>query len=117
MLRASTVASALLSEQLYYFDFALLNITTVGTDTDRWISQHRAVQRAKKQAWLFVTPDTEGIEQFGATLTIQGPNGLAETQFLAALRRLDIGYRRISAGLVQAVIPDRSVTPSQVGAE
>jgi hypothetical protein len=102
----------------YKLDFlsgGRLQITTAGNDVDRWQAQHAVVRQAKSQAWLFTTPTGEAAAQFGATVSIQGPNGMSQSQFLADLARLGVGYRTINAGLVQAVIPDRRVTPAEVG--
>lgn len=97
----------------YKLDFlsdGRLQITTTGGDVDRWHAQHVAVRQAKSVAWLFTTPTGEAAAQFGLTTAIQGPNGMSETQFLAALVRLGVGYHVVQAGVVQAVIPERRIT-------
>jgi hypothetical protein len=102
----------------YKLDFlgdGRLQITTAGTDVDRWQAQHVAVRQAKSVAWLFTTPTGEPAAQFGLTTSIQGPNGMSETQFLTELVRLGVGYHVVQAGLVQAVIPDRRITYTEVG--
>jgi hypothetical protein len=101
----------------YKLDFlsdGRLQVTTVGNDIDRWQAQHVAVRRAKSPAWLFTTITGVPATQFGPTASIQGPNGMSETEFLAALIRLGAGYRVVQAGLVRAVIPDRAVSPVEV---
>jgi hypothetical protein len=92
-----------------------LRVTTVGGDPDRWPALDAEVQGSPSQAWLFVTPDAAGIEQFASTLAIQGPNGMTQSQFEAGLAHLGVPYRVVDAGLVTAVIPDRPVAPAAVG--
>ncbi|MGH9089886.1 MAG: ArnT family glycosyltransferase [Acidimicrobiales bacterium] len=102
----------------YRLDFlsdGRLAITTAGGDVDRWHALIRQVQGSRRQAWLFVNPDAEAIEQFAKTSYIQGPDGLSQSAFLAGLQRLGIGYRIIDTGLIQAVVPNRPVQPSTVG--
>ncbi|HVX23024.1 MAG TPA: glycosyltransferase family 39 protein [Acidimicrobiales bacterium] len=91
-----------------------LQITTAGSDVNRWSALNTVVDDARSPAWLFVTPAGQGPQQFGATVYIQGPDGLSQTAFVADLNRLGIGYRLVDAGLVRAVIPDRRVTPRQI---
>jgi hypothetical protein len=92
-----------------------LEITTAGTDPDRWPALDRAVHESPSQAWLFVTPNAAGIDQFGSTFAIQGPGGLSQAGFVADLDRLGVPYRVVDAGLVQAVVPARPVSLSSVG--
>jgi hypothetical protein len=73
------------------------------------------VNHSPKTSWLFVPVTTAGVTQFAETTAIQGPGGLTEQQFLADLGRLGISYRVVDTGLIKAVIPDRAVTPSQIG--
>lgn len=91
-----------------------LQVTTLGNDIDRWQTQHVAVLRAKSSAWLFTTITGVPATQFGPTTSIQGPNGMSEGEFLAALARLGVGYRVVQAGLVRAIIPRRAVSPAEV---
>jgi hypothetical protein len=91
-----------------------LQITTIANDVDRWPAQRQAVREARSQAWLFTTTTGVPATQFGPTASIQGPDGMSETEFLAALQRLAIRYRIVQAGLVRAVIPRRAVNPAQV---
>lgn len=83
-----------------------LQISTVGSDQDRWPAQHLLVRNAPTHAWLFTTVADGSPFQFGATITIRGPNGMTETRFLAELRHLGVEYRVVHAGLLRAVIPD-----------
>jgi hypothetical protein len=53
--------------------------------------------------------------QFAQNAHIQGPDGLPVAAFVAALDRMGVPYRVVNAGLVQAVIPARAVSPQQVG--
>jgi hypothetical protein len=101
----------------YKLDFlsdGRLQVMTVGNDIDRWKSQLVAVLKAKSSAWLFTTITGVPAAQFGPATSIQGPNGMSETEFLAALARSGVRYRVAQAGLVRAVIPRRTVSPAQV---
>ncbi len=105
----------------YDFDFLSkerLAITTVpGADTNRFKSLNRAVETSPAPAWLFVPPGQigEGFRLFANTEAIIGPASLPEPAFVAKLDALNIPYRIVDAGVVQAVIPSRPVTPKQVG--
>jgi hypothetical protein len=101
-----------LAYKLDYLSDGGLQLTTAGTDVNRWQAQNEAVRRARSQAWLFTSLAPGPVIQFG---TIVGPDGMNEAQFLAALTRLGVGYHVVNTGLVQAVIPDRKVTQSEVG--
>ncbi len=82
---------------------------------DRWPALNRRVLAARSAAWIFMPPTAAAIEQFGSTVDIQGPGGLSESTFLSDLQLDGVAYRVVHAGLVQAVIPSRAVTPGQVG--
>jgi hypothetical protein len=56
-----------------------------------------------------------GAWQFGRTAQIAGPLGLSESAFEARLRSLGVAYRVVDAGLLQAVVPSRAVSPGSVG--
>jgi hypothetical protein len=105
----------------YDFDFLSkerLAITTVpGADTNRYKSLNRIVETSPAPAWLFVPPDkiSEGFQLFANTEAIIGPASLSQTAFVAKLNALGVPYRIVDAGVVQAVIPSRPVTPKQVG--
>ncbi len=92
-----------------------LQLTTAGADPDRWQSLDAQVNHSPKTSWLFVPVTTAGVTQFASTTAIQGPGGLTQAQFVADLGRLGISYRVVDTGLIQAVIPDRVVTPSEIG--
>jgi len=98
----------------YKLDFlsrGSLSLTVAGTDPDRWGSLAEEVRNSRSPAWLFVPPGriAAGLQQFAQTGNIQGPSGLTEAQFLAALRRLGIPYTTVDAGPIQAVIPAHPV--------
>jgi hypothetical protein len=98
----------------YKLDFVSrgnLSVTVAGTDPDRWGALSREVRMSKSPAWLFVPPAQVpvGLAQFAQTDEIQGPSGLTEANFLAALARLGIPYKTVNAGPIQAVIPARPV--------
>jgi hypothetical protein len=101
--------------KLDYLSNGGLEITTAGTDVNRWQAQNEAVSRAPSQAWLFTSGAADPLGQFAGTPFIVGPDGMSKAQFLAALTRLGVGYRVVDTGLVQAVIPDRKVTQAEVG--
>jgi hypothetical protein len=93
-----------------------LAITPAPGDIDRSTTLDAVVDRAPRQAWLFVpTPDLSlGYVQFSGTPVIVGPRAVTPTLFVAALDRLGIGHRTIRAGILMAVVPDRRVTIAQV---
>jgi hypothetical protein len=98
----------------YKLDFVSrgnLSVTVAGTDPDRWAALSQEVRTSKSPAWLFVPPAQVpiGLAQFAQTDEIQGPSGLTEANFLAALARLGVRYRTVNAGPIQAVIPARPV--------
>jgi hypothetical protein len=74
------------------------------------------VLASRSPAWIFVNPDAAGLSQFGDTVQIEGPASQSQAAFIADLHRLHIGYRIVSTGLVNAVIPDRRVLPQTIGA-
>ena len=95
-----------------------LALTTIAPDPDRWYQLNGEVNGARRQSWLFVAPKNlqAAFEEFGFTILVQGPGlGLPETTFEARLKALGIPYRVVHAGLVDAVIPARSVSPVQAG--
>jgi hypothetical protein len=55
-----------------------------------------------------------GYVQFSATPVIDGPRGIEESGFVAALERLGIGHRTVRADILDAVIPARPVSVAQV---
>jgi hypothetical protein len=94
----------------YKLDFlsdSRLTLTVAGTDPDRWATLDQEVRSSPSPAWLFVPAGRlpAGLAQFAQTGNIQGPSGLSEPQFLAALDRLGIPHRTVDAGPIQAVIP------------
>lgn len=92
-----------------------LQITTAGADDDRWESLDARVKNSPKTAWLFVPMTALGETQFADTPGIEGPGGIDEPEFLAALGRLGVPYRVVDTGLIRAVIPDHAVTPKEIG--
>jgi hypothetical protein len=92
-----------------------LQITTAGADVDRWEALDAKVKRSLNTAWLFVPMTAAGVAQFADTTAIEGPADIAEPEFLSDLGRLGVPYRVVNAGLIRAVIPDRAVTPKEIG--
>ncbi len=101
--------------KLDYMSDQRLKITTVTGDVDRWRSQQVQVRHAPTQAWVFAPLTPAAFDEFAQTTLIQGPGGLGEAVFVHGLDALHIRYRVVDAGLLQAVIPARPVTPTQVG--
>jgi hypothetical protein len=96
----------------YRLDFlsgGKLQLTVVSTDSDRWAALNRKVVAGGPPAWIFVPLNATALSQFNDHPQIVGPGSISETQFLADLHRLGIGYRTVNAGLVRGVIPDRAV--------
>jgi hypothetical protein len=91
-----------------------LRLTPVAGDTVRDPVLARSVAADPNAAWVFVPPTALSLAQFGLTTRIAGPDGISETKFTAALRRMGVPYREIDAGLIHAVIPGRPVSPGEV---
>ena len=90
-----------------------LSLTVAGIDPDRSQALDHTVRTSAHPAWLFV-PSSEmpvAFEQFGAPDEIQGPGGLAEGAFTAMLRRDKIRFRVVRAGLFEAVVPAKRISP------
>jgi hypothetical protein len=92
-----------------------LQITTAGADPDRWEGLDAAVNRSPKTAWLFVPVTTAGVTQFAETTAIRGPADITEAQFVGELRHIGVPFHVIDTGLIEAVVPDRAVTPKEIG--
>jgi hypothetical protein len=94
-----------------------LAITTIAPDPDRWTQLNKAVSRSARPAWLFVPPNqlVAVNGEFGPAAFLAGPGLLTEAAFEAKLKALGVAYRVVGAGMVDAVIPARSVTPHDVG--
>jgi hypothetical protein len=101
------------SYRLDFLSHNALAFAPAGGKPDRWAALDHTVRRARGQAWLFVPSTPLSDIQFSSNL--EGPDGLPEARFLADLSRLKVTYRILNAGLVQAVIPERPITPFEVG--
>jgi Dolichyl-phosphate-mannose-protein mannosyltransferase len=111
----------------YKLDFlsqGRLAITVAGADPDRWKGLDDEVRASKHPAWLFIPPEriARAEDQFSATPDIvaaspdiRGPGGQDEASFIAMLDRMGIPYRIANAGVIQAVIPERHLSPSSPG--
>jgi len=104
-----------LAYKLDFLSDGYLQLTTVGSDVDRWKAQHDYVLHRPEQAWLFANLSAPVFHQFGDTTALQGPNGMSEAQFLQQLQRLNVKYRLVQLGLLEAVVPTRAVSPAAVG--
>lgn len=94
-----------------------LQVGTTGYDDDRSASIQAAVRRSTRVSWFFVPPSEADIKgtQFTAPWLVVGPDTVSEPRFERTLRRLGVRFRVIDTGIVQAVIPNRSITPYQAG--
>jgi len=95
-----------------------LAVTTVaGADTNRSQAINRMVEASPRAAWLFVPPGrvVEGYQQFAGTPAIVGPASMTEEAFLSKLHALGVSYHIVNAGMIQAVVPSRPVTPKELG--
>lgn len=104
----------------YKLDFLSGNrlvITPIGDDTIRSAAIEAAALGSKHTAWLFVPPDkaNAGASQFSSPARTIGPDGVSKRWFLERLDRLGVHYRVIPTGVLDAVVPDQTVTPSEVG--
>jgi hypothetical protein len=96
-----------------------LQVTTTGYDVDRDLAVEAAVERSENPAWLFVPLDVAASngDQFGHPEMTVGPDSgeVDESQFLTTLRNRHVGYRVFNAGLIVAVVPDKLLSPYQLG--
>jgi hypothetical protein len=94
-----------------------LTVTTVGFDTDRSPADDAAVDGSPHPAWLFVPPREAGVHgtQFTSTSIAAAVDTVDQQQFEARLTRLGVPYRVLDFGILQAVLPSRTVTESQAG--
>ncbi len=104
----------------YKLDFASrgrLQITTAGSDNDRSPTIDAAVRHSDRPAFFFVSPSDapQADAQFSATQAIVGPNSVDEAYVRSRLDALGVHYRVIDTGLVTVLLPDRTVTPAEVG--
>lgn len=83
--------------------------------TDRWVAEYLRVLSAPDPAWLFFAPDRITASEAAFASSAPGPYGYPESFFLAKLARLKIAYRIEHAGVLDAVVPSRRVTPADVG--
>jgi hypothetical protein len=101
----------------YRLDFlsaGKLQLTVAGSDPDRWVNLNQEVHDAPSTSWIFVRVTPISQSQFSGAAA-SGPGGLTEAQLTADLRRSDTHYRVVTSGFLQAVVPDRPLTPAEVG--
>ncbi len=82
-----------------------LALTTDAWDVDRSKSINARVTAAPHPAYLFVTREGAAESQFPSQPPELGPLGASESSFVANLRRLGVGYRRITTPVVNAIVP------------
>jgi hypothetical protein len=102
----------------YKLDFlgqGRLTFTTTGHTVPRSGQISAEVARSERTAWLFVPPSKWTIDgaQFVLPTLAIGPGGVPEPQFVATLRQLGVSFRVVDAGILDAVIPERTLTPYQ----
>lgn len=90
--------------------------TEAGGEPDRSTTIDQMVKRASLQAWLFASPShiSIGISQFGPAWAITRPDGKTEATFINDLRSLRVQFRTIHAGLIDAVLTEAPVPPSEL---
>src|SRR4029077_10015291 len=106
-------ASYWVTYKLDFLSRERLTITVAGLDPVRSPAIDRSVRTSADPAWLFVPPAQLGAAfyQFGPPSDIQGPGGRTEKAFTDMLRRENISYRVVPAGLLDAVVPTQRVNP------
>lgn len=117
LLRAGGVRAAY-AEYWVAYDLDYLSagrLTVTDPYADRWVAAYQRVRRADRPAWLFFDPHDLAAARNAFRSTPPGPFGLPESVFLQRLGRLGVGYRVQRAGVLVAVVPDRSVAPAEVG--
>lgn len=82
---------------------------------DRWVAEYHRVHRAPEAAWLFYHPASTAQAEGTFGSTPPGPYGYPESLFLSRLKGLGVRYRIVRAGVLDAVLPARSVDPTEVG--
>jgi hypothetical protein len=101
----------------YRLDFLSDNrlaLTVAGTDPIRWAALDRRVRSSTRSTWVFVGVSSASLQQFGETQNIQGPGGMQLASFLAYLKRQNISYASLSAGMITAITPRYNVSPTEV---
>jgi hypothetical protein len=101
--------------RLDYLSNEKLHLTVMRDNALRSESLDRAVRQSPDPAWIFVQPDTQELIQYELSYAIRGPDGMAESRFLADLAARGIQYRIVRGGALQAVVPDAVVLPESVG--
>ena len=108
-------ASYWVAYRLDYLSGGRLTYTPVPGDTMRSLPIYRQVTARNRVAWLFVPADRidTAASQFGTPNLQTGYED--EVNFLSALRQAGDPYTIVHTALLDAVVPQRSVTPKQVG--
>ncbi|HVM39671.1 MAG TPA: hypothetical protein VM618_02690, partial [Acidimicrobiia bacterium] len=90
-------------------------VEVAAADQNRWVEQYLDVSAAPTSAWLFTAEERrdEAAEVFH--VSIAGPFGVDRARFEAMLGAAGIAYEVRRAGLVDAVVPARPVTGTDVG--
>jgi hypothetical protein len=104
----------------YKLDFLFrggLTVTTAGWDTDRSALDDAVVDASRRPAWLFVPAREARVDgtQFTSPTDTGTIDTVDEQQFEARLRRLGVPYRVLDFGILQAVVPARTVNQFEAG--
>jgi hypothetical protein len=101
--------------RLDYLSGGRLTYSPVPGDTMRSLSIYKQVTSRNRVAWLFVPADriATAASQFGTPNLETGYED--EVHFLSALRQAGDPYSIIQTSLFDAIVPQRPVTPKQVG--
>jgi len=94
-----------------------LTVTTAGWDTDRSAADDAVVDASRRPAWLFVPMREARVDgtQFTSPSTTVTVDKVDERQFEGRLRRLGVPYRVLDFGILQAVVPARTVDQFAAG--
>ena len=94
-----------------------LTVTTAGWDTDRSALDDAVVDASRRPAWLFVPAREARVDgtQFTSPTDTGTIDTVDEQQFEARLRRLGVPYRVLDFGILQAVVPARTVNQFEAG--
>ena len=109
----SAYAGYWVAYDLDYLSHERLKVTD--PNIDRWVAEYYFVHGSKDPAWLFFNPSRLGAAESAFASTPPGPNGYPESFFIAKLNQLRIPFGIRHVGVIDAVVPDRKVSPQEVG--
>lgn len=100
------------------YDLDLLSndqLAITDVTADRWVALYDRVRSATNQAWIFYSPNRMAAATTAFQAPFPGPDGYSEAIFVAKLQALGVGYHLVRAGVLDAVMPNHSVTQEEVG--